>query len=297
MCTFACGRERNKRSVVRSWQANGFGHLFLAQHRAKVFLGVARVHRLCTIYPQVFNSRVERPLIWLEFSARSATGESLLRVRYDLRSLTALHESPHDGHRPLDLACAAATSADGQSAAPPLYRVFLSDGSALASFGEWARVGDQVVFSMPLKPAAGAGELHLVSLPVQRIDLGQDRAVCRSGACLAIRVRTRGEADFAQLRRRRCADAESGRVDFRSEAAAGDRGTGAPHAGRLAGRPLRLSRGRGSRDSRRARRRHRGAWRAGRAARVRSRRSRRAPSRRRPSRCCRRPITPRSFRA
>lgn len=79
-----------------------------------------------------------------------------------------------------------------------LYRVFLSDGSALASFGEWARVDDRVVFSMPLAPGAGPSDLHLVSLPVSRVDLARTEQYAH-----AVRASnyasTRGEADFAHL--------------------------------------------------------------------------------------------------
>ena len=61
------------------------------------------------------------------------------------------------------------TAGLAQNADPLLYRVFLSDGTGLASFGEWARVEDRLVFSMPLTPGAGPSELHLVSLPLQRV--------------------------------------------------------------------------------------------------------------------------------
>jgi hypothetical protein len=86
-----------------------------------------------------------------------------------------------------------------QAQAPTqLYRVFLRDGSALASFGEWTRVNDRVVFSMPLAPGAGPGDLHLVSLPVSRVDLErtEDYAEAVRAANYAA---TRGEADFAHL--------------------------------------------------------------------------------------------------
>jgi hypothetical protein len=90
-----------------------------------------------------------------------------------------------------------ASAASAQTAAP-LYRVFLADGSALASFGEWARVEDRVVFSMPLAPGAGPGDLHLVSLPVQRIDLARTERYADSVRAEHYAA-TRGEADFAQL--------------------------------------------------------------------------------------------------
>lgn len=90
-----------------------------------------------------------------------------------------------------------ASAASAQTNAP-LYRVFLADGSALASFGEWARVEDRLVFSMPLAPGAGPGDLHLVSLPVQRVDLARTERYADSVRA-AHYAATRGEADFAQL--------------------------------------------------------------------------------------------------
>jgi hypothetical protein len=57
---------------------------------------------------------------------------------------------------------AAATAA---SADPALFRIFLKDGTALASYGEFARVGDRVVFTLPLGESrqqlatVGAGEV------------------------------------------------------------------------------------------------------------------------------------------
>src|SRR5438874_10981986 len=50
-----------------------------------------------------------------------------------------------------------------------LLRIFLKDGSALVSFGEFARVGDRVVFSMPLN-ADAEPSLHLVNIAADRVD-------------------------------------------------------------------------------------------------------------------------------
>jgi len=93
--------------------------------------------------------------------------------------------------------CLAAT-AGAQGSGPPLYRVFLTDGTGLASFGEWARVNDHVIFSMPLAPGAGPAELHLVSLPVQRVDMARTERYAESVRA-ANYASIRGEADFAQL--------------------------------------------------------------------------------------------------
>jgi hypothetical protein len=85
-----------------------------------------------------------------------------------------------------------------QSADPLLYRVFLADGTGLASFGEWARVDDRLVFSMPLGAGAGPSELHLVSLPVQRIDMARTERYAEAVRASHYAA-SRGEADFAQL--------------------------------------------------------------------------------------------------
>lgn len=77
-----------------------------------------------------------------------------------------------------------------------LLRLFLSDGTALVSYGEWARVGDRVAFSVPLGPAADATDLHIVSLPADRIDWPRTEQYA-AAARAAHYAATRGEADFA----------------------------------------------------------------------------------------------------
>ena len=46
-----------------------------------------------------------------------------------------------------------ALAAESVAAQPPasrvLFRVFLSDGRVLSSYGEWSRLEDRVIFSMP----------------------------------------------------------------------------------------------------------------------------------------------------
>ncbi len=51
-----------------------------------------------------------------------------------------------------------------------MLRVFLKDGTSLVSYGELARVGDRVVFSMPTSASAENLQLHLVNLPAERVD-------------------------------------------------------------------------------------------------------------------------------
>ena len=53
--------------------------------------------------------------------------------------------------------------------ARPLFRVILNDGTALVSYGEFTRVGDRVVFSMPLDSPRG-DRLQLVNLPASAVN-------------------------------------------------------------------------------------------------------------------------------
>src|SRR4051812_29179377 len=55
-----------------------------------------------------------------------------------------------------------------------LFRVFLNDGTAVVSYGEFARVGDRVVFSMPIGAGGAASSavpvLHVVNIPADAVD-------------------------------------------------------------------------------------------------------------------------------
>ena len=64
-----------------------------------------------------------------------------------------------------------ATAAMAQPAASRvLFRVFLSDGRVLSSYGEWSRLDDRVIFSMPTQLTREPVELQLVTIPAQRVD-------------------------------------------------------------------------------------------------------------------------------
>ena len=77
-----------------------------------------------------------------------------------------------------------------------LFRVFLSDGRVLSSYGEWARLDDRVIFSMPTQLSREPVELHLITIPVAARRLAAHRDVrgirARRRLC-----RDRGDADFA----------------------------------------------------------------------------------------------------
>jgi hypothetical protein len=79
-----------------------------------------------------------------------------------------------------------------------LFRIFLMDGSSAVSYGEYARVADEVVFSMPLGTAAGGPRLQVITLPSALVDWPRTEQYAAS-----VRYRryaeTRGESDFATL--------------------------------------------------------------------------------------------------
>jgi len=79
-----------------------------------------------------------------------------------------------------------------------LFRVFLSDGRVLASYGEWARVEDRVIFSIPTRLTSDPVELHLVNIPSGRVDWPRTELYAESVRAVAY-AETRGEADFARF--------------------------------------------------------------------------------------------------
>jgi hypothetical protein len=78
-------------------------------------------------------------------------------------------------------------------------RVFLLDGTTLGCAGEYARVDDRVVFSMPIGAEPdGQPRLQLVTLPSSKIDWPRTERY-RDAVRAARYVATRGEGDFTAL--------------------------------------------------------------------------------------------------
>ncbi len=88
--------------------------------------------------------------------------------------------------------------AQSAQAEPTLYRVFLRDGSTLLSYGEYARVADRIVVTVPVGVGAGDPDLHLVSIPSDSVDW--ERTDEYADSVRAARYAgTRGPDDFALL--------------------------------------------------------------------------------------------------
>lgn len=79
-----------------------------------------------------------------------------------------------------------------------LFRLFLIDGVVVTSYGEYARVGDRVVFSTPVGGSPEAPRLQLVTLAVTRVDWLRTEAYAAAARARHYAA-TRGEEDFAQL--------------------------------------------------------------------------------------------------
>jgi hypothetical protein len=80
-----------------------------------------------------------------------------------------------------------------------LYRVFLTDGRVLSSYGEWARLEDRVVLSLPTQGDGEVGDLQLVTIPSDRVDWRRTNQYADSVRAASYAA-SRGDADFALLR-------------------------------------------------------------------------------------------------
>jgi len=79
-----------------------------------------------------------------------------------------------------------------------LFRIFLRDGSSVVSFGEFARLEDQVVFSMPVGGPSEEPRLHVVTLSAAEVDWTRTDRYAASARYRRY-ADTRGEDDFQGL--------------------------------------------------------------------------------------------------
>jgi len=96
------------------------------------------------------------------------------------------------------IVCAIGARASAQpSADVALMRVFLTDGRSLVSYGEPARVGGRVIFSMPSSPAPD-GPLELVNLSADRVDWNRTDRYAETIRSRRY-IETQAENDYTQL--------------------------------------------------------------------------------------------------
>ncbi len=151
------------------------------------------------------------------------------------------------------LACAAPAFAESVT----LFRVFLNDGTAIVSYGEYARVGDRLVFSMPIGAVdanvAGEPNLHVVNLPVSAVNWTATEKYAES-ARHSHYMANGAESDYAALAGDVAATLNAIVLAKDPQGAAEHGGRRSPPAGVVAERPLRLPRRRRARNAGPARR-------------------------------------------
>jgi hypothetical protein len=96
------------------------------------------------------------------------------------------------------LVCVAAANRAHAADEATLFRIFLTDGSSIVAYGEFARVADQVVLSVPVGGTAQDPRLHAVTLAASRVDWEKTDRYAASTRYQRY-VATRAEADFQQL--------------------------------------------------------------------------------------------------
>jgi len=78
------------------------------------------------------------------------------------------------------------------------FRIFLYQGEPLPSYGDYAVVGDRVVFALPIGTAETEHQLQLMSLPVSSVDL--DRTASYAFSLKAARyAASRGESEYLAM--------------------------------------------------------------------------------------------------
>jgi hypothetical protein len=83
-------------------------------------------------------------------------------------------------------------------ASATLYRIFLQDGTTLVSYGDYARVADRVVLSVPLGGSTASPSIQLITIPASVVDWQRTDAYAES-ARAARYAATRGPDDYAML--------------------------------------------------------------------------------------------------
>ena len=79
-----------------------------------------------------------------------------------------------------------------------LFRVFLKDGSSVVTYGEFARVADQVVLSVPVGGTSQDPRLHALTLAASRVDWDRTDRYAATARYQRY-VATRAEADYQLL--------------------------------------------------------------------------------------------------
>jgi hypothetical protein len=97
----------------------------------------------------------------------------------------------------VSIPCAARADSDSALPEATLFRVFLTNGTSVVSYGELARVDDRVVFSMPVGGSVREPRLHPVTLAASLVDWARTERYAASARYQQYAVRA--EADYQRL--------------------------------------------------------------------------------------------------
>jgi hypothetical protein len=93
-----------------------------------------------------------------------------------------------------------ASGALGAAGPAPIFRVFLKNGTALVCWGEYARVGDRLVLTVPIGQGTRTA-YEFVSLPVSRVDMDKTERYAEAVRAAQF-ASSRGQAEYAELSER-----------------------------------------------------------------------------------------------
>lgn len=147
----------------------------------KKTFGAQLLHKFYTLHPQLFHTCVRYRIAAARRGVEWVTAPTSVIKKVCVFLFVWLA-----------IPCTAAPASDAM-----LLRLYLTDGSSIVSYGEFARVGEQVIVSMVM---SGADEprLHAATLPASAIDWMRTDLHAAS-ARYQWYARTRGEDDFRRL--------------------------------------------------------------------------------------------------
>jgi hypothetical protein len=163
-------------------RAQAADRLISASSPLKKFFHSQVLNRIFTVRPQVFHNGT-RARLFCRFSTVKWGHRQMMSAA---RCILAL------------IVCAVGAAWANAADEATLFRVFLKDGSSIVTYGEFARVGDQVVLSVPAGGTLQNPRLHAVTLAASRVDWDKTDRHAASSRYQRY-VATRAEADYQRL--------------------------------------------------------------------------------------------------
>ena len=146
-------------------------------------LGCQLLHRFCTIHAQDFHTLRER---------RTRSGPPVRRYNYISRGMSRVLKLL------IVFACLAAPRVASAAPDVTLFRLFLLDGNVLVTYGEFVRLEDNVMFSMPVGGPSQEPRLQVATLRSVLVDWERTDRYAASARYQRY-AETVGEEDYQRL--------------------------------------------------------------------------------------------------